>query len=290
LKARLKDVSLYFDVDGAQLVPIAERMVERPTVLLLHGGPGFDHSHYKPAFTEFRDIAQLVFLDHRGQGRSDRSRAEQWNLATWADDVADLCATLSIERPILLGASFGGFVAFAAATRYPKLASGLVLLGTAAHVSIERVVARFGELGGSAAEAAARAMFRDPEDPRVIDNYINTCFPLYSTKGFDPLLTPRSILNFDVAAHFFCPQGEYGKFDYRRALAQLHTPTLMLHGELDPIVPVDLARQTFAAFPPGVASLEVFADCGHDIARDKWEGIAPLIRRFIQSCTYAGSA
>lgn len=289
MKARLRDVGLYFDVDGAQLVPAGDKMVERPTVVLLHGGPGYDHSHFKPAFTELRDLAQLVFYDHRGQGRSDRSDPSQWNLATWADDLAEFCDTLSIRKPILLGASFGGFVALAAATRHPQLASGLVLIGTAAHISIERVVARFGELGGPNAAAAAHALFSGPEDRNVIENYISTCFPLYSTKGFDPALAPRSIVNFDVAVHFFRPQGEYGKFDYRPKLAQLHTPTLILHGELDPIVPVDLARQTHAAFAPGSAVMRVFADCAHDVARDKWDEALPLIRQFIGSRTDANS-
>jgi proline iminopeptidase len=283
VRARLKDVSLYFDADGPQLVASGERMVERPTVLLLHGGPGYDHTHFKPAFNVFHDDAQLVFMDHRGQGRSDRSEPSRWNLATWADDVAELCETLSIRRPILLGASFGGFVAIAAAIRHPDLASGLVLLGTAAHISIDCIVTRFGELGGPVAAAAARAMFANPADPKAIEAYIGNCFPLYARAGFDPMLIGRSIVNLDVAAHFFRPDNEYQRLNYLQDLARVHTPTLMLHGELDPIVPVELARRTFEAFPSGCATLKVFPDCGHDVFRDKANEASLLIRQFIQS-------
>ena len=63
---------LYFDVDGVGLAPDDAGMVERPTLILLHGGPGFDHSSHKPAFSRFADICQVIYLDHRGQGRSDR--------------------------------------------------------------------------------------------------------------------------------------------------------------------------------------------------------------------------
>jgi pimeloyl-ACP methyl ester carboxylesterase len=42
----------------------------KPTLILLHGGPGFDHMSYKPAFSALSDIAQIVYLDHRGNGRS----------------------------------------------------------------------------------------------------------------------------------------------------------------------------------------------------------------------------
>ncbi len=48
---------LFFDVIGEKLVPDGNRMRERPTVLLLHGGPGFDHSCFKPAFAPLADAA-----------------------------------------------------------------------------------------------------------------------------------------------------------------------------------------------------------------------------------------
>ena len=38
---------------------------------MLHGGPGFDHSIYRPAYSALADIAQIVYLDHRGNGRSE---------------------------------------------------------------------------------------------------------------------------------------------------------------------------------------------------------------------------
>src|SRR5580700_9430139 len=78
---------LFFDVEGAKLRPDGPRMREVPTVLLLHGGPGLDHSMYKPLFGSLSDIAQIVYLDYRGNGRSDdRSTPEHWSLKQWADD------------------------------------------------------------------------------------------------------------------------------------------------------------------------------------------------------------
>ena len=63
---------LGFDVDGPSLVPSASGMVERPTVILLHGGPGsFDHSYLKPAFSSLTTYAQVVYVDLRGHGRSE---------------------------------------------------------------------------------------------------------------------------------------------------------------------------------------------------------------------------
>jgi proline iminopeptidase len=61
---------LFFDVEGTGLVPEGPRMREKPTLLLLHGGPGFDHTLYRPAFSVLADLVQIVYLDHRGNGRS----------------------------------------------------------------------------------------------------------------------------------------------------------------------------------------------------------------------------
>lgn len=71
MRVLVNGVRLYFDVEGAALVPDGPAMRQKPTVLLLHGGPGFDHTSYKPAYSALTDIAQLVYLDHRGNGRSE---------------------------------------------------------------------------------------------------------------------------------------------------------------------------------------------------------------------------
>lgn len=88
---RVGDVRLYFDVGGMGLVPDGPMMREHPIVICLHGGPGFDHSTLKPFLGPLEAEAQLIFLDHRGQGRSDESTPSCWNLDTWIDDVAAFC-------------------------------------------------------------------------------------------------------------------------------------------------------------------------------------------------------
>jgi hypothetical protein len=101
-------VRLFFDVEGAKLVPDGPAMREKPTLLLLHGGPGFDHSIYNPAYSGLADVAQIIYLDHRGNGRSEDGPKESWNLTQWGDDVRGFCDVLGIANPIVLGASFGG--------------------------------------------------------------------------------------------------------------------------------------------------------------------------------------
>src|SRR5262249_48666063 len=89
----------FLDVEGAGQAPDGPAMREKPTLLLLHGGPGFDHSIYKPAYSSLADCAQVIYLDHRGNGRSDRGSKGAWSLAQWGDDIRAFCDVLGIERP-----------------------------------------------------------------------------------------------------------------------------------------------------------------------------------------------
>ena len=70
------DTQLFVDIEGPGLVAAGPVMRDKPTLVLLHGGPGYDHSGFKPAFSQLADIAQIVYYDHRGHGRSSRC---QWS-------------------------------------------------------------------------------------------------------------------------------------------------------------------------------------------------------------------
>ena len=106
--------------DGTELVADGPWMRERPTVVLLHPGPGFDHGPFKVQIGPLlAERAQVIYFDMRGAGRSDPGRPEDHRVERWADDVFEFCAALHIERPIVLGLGFGGIVALDYAARYP---------------------------------------------------------------------------------------------------------------------------------------------------------------------------
>ena len=175
---------LYFDVEGAGLVPDGPRMREKPTLLMLHGGPGFDHTMYKPAFSQLTDIAQVIYLDQRGQGRSG-GEPETWTLAHWGDDVKGFCDALGIEKPIVYGGSFGGFVAQAYATRHPEHPGKLILVSTAARMDYQAVFAAFERIGGKEARALAEAHLLKPT-METRKAYFEKNLPLYRVKPSDP--------------------------------------------------------------------------------------------------------
>jgi pimeloyl-ACP methyl ester carboxylesterase len=282
VRVQIGDVRLFFDVDGAHLVPDGTVMRERPTLLLLHGGPGFDHSQFKPRFEQLRDVAQLVYLDHRDNGRSDRVPNERCSLARWGDDVRAFCDALEIRRPIVFGVSFGGFVAQAYATRHPEHPGALILCSTAPRHREDRVLDMFERLGGRDAREVAAAYLRDTSTETMTE-YARRCLPLYTRRPDDPRAMVRMLphANFDLTVAFF--RGEFHRFDFRDALARVHCPTLVVAGDDDPITPAADSEDIAAALPAGRARLVRFPGCGHPVYDDDEEGFFRLVREFLAS-------
>ncbi len=273
---------LYFDVEGAGLVPDGPRMRAKPTLLLLHGGPGFDHSMYRPAFSALADIAQIIYLDQRGNGRSTGSDPETWTLAQWGDDVKGLCDALGIERPIVYGGSFGGFVAQSYATRHPKHPGKLVLASTASKVDFPTIFAEFERLGGPAVrELAERHLTNPTTESRA--RYLEVCLPLYRTRPpADPDAPKRAVTDHAVALRFNGLHNEQGRMDFREDLGRIRCPVLILAGDRDPIMPMVFSETIAACLPPHLVRFERFTDCGHGVIQDQPAQAFTVIRDFIQ--------
>ena len=251
---------LYVDVEGAGLVPDGDTMRQRPTVVFLHGGPGMDHSLFKATrLTELTDIAQLVFYDHRGQGRSDRSDPSQWNLDRWADDVVALCDALQITDPIVYGASFGGMVAQRYLARHPHHPSKVVLACTSARIDVEAIVEAFTRFGGADVAAVARRFWSG--DMEAVVDYLLQCMPLYSVQPPDPDVMGRVVMNLEVMAHFI--QGEQNRMDLRAGLAEARCPVLVIGGELDPVCPIATNQEVADSLPSDLVRFERLAGASH---------------------------
>src|SRR5579863_9647389 len=131
--AAVRGTRLYFDVEGAGLVPDGPRMRERPVAFLIHGGPGGDHAGFKPSMSPLADKMQLVYFDHRGNGRSAKGDPARYTLDENVEDMEALREHLGLGPIVSIGTSYGGMVAMAHAARHPDAVSHLILIVTAAH-------------------------------------------------------------------------------------------------------------------------------------------------------------
>jgi pimeloyl-ACP methyl ester carboxylesterase len=279
-------VRLFFDVEGSKFVPDGPVMREKPTLLMLHGGPGADHSIYRPAYSALSDIAQIIYLDHRGNGRSDDGPREGWNLAQWGDDISAFCDSLGIVDPIVLGASFGGMVAMAYATRHPAQPSKLILISTSASGDdhLERRIELFERFGGPEAGALARRHFLEVKGhtgQASLDAWRRLAMPHYFRRPRDPDMARRAVSRPDVLLWFTRPGGESHSFNLFPDLRRIRCPTLVLGGEDDPMHPIESQADIAAALPPHLVQFEGFADCGHAVMPDAPERAIALIRNFI---------
>jgi pimeloyl-ACP methyl ester carboxylesterase len=280
MRVQIGDIRLFFDVEGTKLRPEGSAMREVPTLLLLHGGPGFDHSGFKPDFARLADIAQVVYLDHRGSGRSDRGSVERWKLNQWADDIRSFCDALDIEKPIVIGQSFGAWVAMMYAVRHPEHPSKLVVSSASARPVGERSFIMFERLGGAVAREAAVAFWTNP-GPDTRNDYFQHCLPLCTRKRMPPEFFSRSVRNPDLAHFFFA--GELKTLDLLPQLPRIRCPTLVIGGEADPVTTIHDAEDIAAAIPSTLVRFERFPNAGHGVYRDQPEGFFKVLREFIMS-------
>jgi proline-specific peptidase len=274
---------LYFVVDGEGLTPEGAAMRQKPTVVMVHGGPGGDHSVAKPFFSQLTDLAQVVYYDYRGNGRSALCDQSTWTLDHWAEDLKGLCDALGIENPIVIGTSFGGFVTLAYAAKYPDHASGLVLISTAARLEFPLVYEAFRRLGGDEISDIARAYWQHPTDEgRAL--YRARCVPFYAfdqTASSDWL--SRVLWRNETALWFNGPNNEHGRFDYRAELSDIRCPTLVMVGTQDPISPPEFSDTIAAGLDPARMTYLKFAACGHGVVGDRPQEALAALRRFITS-------
>jgi len=280
MRVQVRDVKLFFDVEGTKFRPVGAEMQEVPTLLLLHGGPGFDHSEFKLGFSQLTDIAQVVYLDLRANGRSDSGTKDHWNLITWADDVRAFCDALEIEKPIVLGHSFGGIVAMFYATRHPAHPHKLILASTSLHPIGERSYSMFEKLGGRRARAAAVDFWTCPGRD-TLKRYNELCLPLYSQRRLPDGFYSRAIRNPEMRLVFV--EDELAAAGMMKHLTQVVCPTLVLAGENDPITPVADAQEIVDALPSRLVQFERFENAGHHLFWDRSEYFFERVRKFITS-------
>jgi len=282
--AAVRGTRIYFDVEGMGLVPDGSAMRERPVAMVIHGGPGGDHTGFKPGFSPLAERMQLVYFDHRGQGRSDAADPMTYNLDQNVEDMEALRRHLGLGRIVSIGTSYGGMVAMAHAARFPDAVSHLVLIVTAAHGGfIQRAQAIVRERGTAEQQAVCDTLwaggFQSVEQMR---HYYEVMGPMYAVK-YDPAVAEagraRTTYSPGPLNQAFGPGGFLRTFDLRPELGRIKAPTLVLAGRRDWICPVEFSEEITRLIP--AADLRVFERSSHSIRGDEPEGMLDAIRGFV---------
>ena len=284
MQAHIRNTSIYFDIDGLGLVPDGPRMREQRPAFVIHGGPGGDHSDLKAAFKPLSESMQLVFFDHRGQGRSAPGDPALYNLDENVQDMETLRQHLGLGAIVCIGTSYGGMVAMAHAARYPASVSHLVLIVTAAHAGFNARARQIVAEHGTAEQQAVCGQLWAGELDNVekLHRYYEVMGPLYSRK-FDAqkarLGRERGIATPEALNRAFAPGGFLQTFDLRPELPGITAPTLILAGQHDWICAPEYSREIHQLLPG--SELHVFEDSSHSIRVDEPDRMLRVIGEFL---------
>ena len=274
---------------GRQCFPDGDTTVERSTIVAVHGGPGVDHINMKAKLAPLADHVQVVYYDQRGHGRSDHSTAEFWNLRTWADDLRRLCNALGLDKPVVLGTSFGGFVALTYAGLFPSHPGGIILGNTTGgRIDHQGSIEVYRRLGGDEAAAAAERDFAMLTEESAAE-FDRICCPLHSARPgaaeHSRQERARSIGTLDVNLHYW--RHEAPRFDPWSVLPEITCPVLVLAGEDDPICPLPAVEEMASQLPRETTRLVRLPQARHAIFRDRPDLAFPAVMDFIRDVANA---
>jgi proline iminopeptidase len=264
-------------------------------LIVVHGGPDFDHRYLVPEIDGLANVCRVVAYDQRGRGRSRGPRAEDVTLASEIDDLDAIRRAITDGRVALLGHSWGGVLAMAYAATFPERVSKLVLLGTgpATHhdwVSLRDDMARHrsAEDRDAFRRIDTSAAYLDGETDADLAHYrVHFRIAVTDPDRHLPMLLPRLREGWSaedvrrarrIEARLYEETTASPSFDLRQGLSALRAPTLVLHGSAD-FVPTRLVRPIHDAVRD--SRMVVLDDCGHFSFMEQPARAVPCVAAFL---------
>jgi proline iminopeptidase len=230
-------------------------------VLVLHGGPGLDHTGFRPYLDPLGDEFRLLYVDERGQGLSERVDPATLSLVVFARDVDLLAEALGLERFAVLGHSFGAIITTKHAIELGTAAAYVISSGGDSSAALEDDVAAslaaMGEAGIPISASWEQEKVVATEDE--LKELMRVQMPFHFAGDPPPAYGMDTVGTPDVLRHF--ANIGYGDFDYVPDLHRVAKPTLVIVGERDRVTTTRAAK----ALHEGIADsrLVVLPGVGH---------------------------
>jgi len=248
-------------------------------VIVLHGGPDFDHSYLLPDLDRLTDAFRLIYYDQRGRGKSaENVRPEEVTLRSDLDDIDRVRQHFRLNSVVLLGHSWGAVLALEYALLHPTRVSHLILMNPAPasaadlaafrKIYIERLGADMDRQRAIVASAAYQAgnpeaviaRYRIHFKPSLAraDDYerlMATMQSAFVRQGSEGIVKARAVEDRLMRDTWKIPG-----YDLVPKLSSLRIPTLVIAGDHD-FFPIDLAAHIAEALPNG--KLVTMKNCGH---------------------------
>ena len=248
-------------------------------LIVLHGGPDFDHGYLLPDLDRLADAFRLIYYDQRGRGKSAEGiRAADVTMTSDIDDLDKVRQHFQLAPTAILGHSWGAVLALEYALRHPDRVSHLILMNpapaSAADVSILRrfYLQKLGPDMDRQAAIVKTAAYQegDPETvsaryrihfkpalkrPEDYERLMATMKAGFVSQGKDGIVKARA-----VEDRLMQDTWERPAYDLMPKLAALRMPSLVIWGDHD-FIPIEIATHIARAIPN--ARLVTLKDCGH---------------------------
>lgn len=250
-------------------------MGEGHPVVLLHGsGPGVSAwTNWKRVMPELARGNRVLAPDMAGFGYTERKADVTYDIKLWVKHLIGFLDALDLEKVSLVGNSFGGSLALAAAARFPERFARLVLMGTPCDKFIMTPGLRAGWDYVPSIENMRATMAHFPYDPAFItdelveDRYQASLIP-GAQEGLRKLLVKPN------------DEGDTPLSGMPEAVvAGIVHPTLVLHGREDRVIPVEMGLKLGQAIPN--AQFHMFGQCGHWVQAERFDDFVALTQRHL---------
>ena len=269
-------------------------------LVLINGGPGGTHHGFHPWFSRAAEFARVIYYDQRGCGLSDYEPGpDGYSVEQAVEDLEALRRALDVDRFVLLGFSYGGFLAQYYTTRYPGNVAGLVMVGASPNISADLGQSRqqefisdeerthMGEIRDQLREMAPERGWSDKELLAlfVYNNHLNGDWKRQNY--YKP--TPAELAH--VALYEWVHDGNFnslmgqssGRINFDGAFDANPIPTLILEGEWDLTWGPEKRTALAANHPNG--EMVTFPNSGHSIFNEEPDAFFSTLEDFIEGLT-----
>ncbi len=252
-------------------------------IMFMHGGLGVDHTFFLPWLEPLAEDFQLIFYDHRGNGRSERPESlEGVTHDTWAADADALRQYLGLDKIVLLGHSYGGFLCMEYALRYQEHLAGLIPLCTSPDFNHSEVVLANAKARATPEvyEVAVSGLSSSFKTDAEFGQFMGTIMPLYFKDAEYVKKMPKSEpYNYSTAAYNYSFAKCLPVYSVVNQLDQIKVPTLVISGVDDWITPAEQGERIHQGIPG--SELVIFENSGHMPFIEEQEAFLKLIKEWV---------
>ena len=257
-------------------------------VIIVHGGPGFDHRHMLP-FKELADYYNIIFYDQRVTGNSTGSADSLTvSVGNFVDDLEALRSGLGLGKITLLGHSWGARLSMEYAIKYPANVRRLLLLSPAGSMDyldeyFQAIQARTDNKTRAKLKKIEESEGFKEKEPKALEEYyrLSTRAFFYDTSKCSQLdftLSERTAKNQGIVAGLLMKEIMSGNIF--SGLRNINCPTLILHGEADPL-PIQVPQQVHENILN--SKMVVLKKAGHFMFVESPQEAFDAIRKFLSS-------